>query len=206
MLKRRDRSLIVIFQIIVITLGIISFSYTLGEVSAAGPKGSGTKFTDALKSNYAIAGYVATAIYLLGKVIKSKQVSAIGEGLGYGIAVPTAVALLGKDFLARHLIWKISVGTASWIIGVAVAVYFLWKWREHKQDLFIFSCYPWSAPTGGANCEKCNQQGDLPCSEYQCRSLGQACKLLNPGTKEEKCAWVNRNDVEYPIIKPWQDA
>ena len=39
-----------------------------------------------------------------------------------------------------------------------------------------------------------------PCSEYRCRSLGQACQLLNKGTTQEACAWVNPRDVESPII------
>ena len=65
---------------------------------------------------------------------------------------------------------------------------------------------PWQAPTGGERCEECNLQSGLPCSEYQCKSLGQSCELLNPGTGEEKCVWVNRQDVNPPTIEPWEDA
>jgi len=86
-------------------------------------------------------------------------------------------------------------------VGIAVAVIvFIMTYSETKEKLVTFECQPWEAPTGGANCEKCNN--DLyPCSEYRCRSLGQACQLLNVGTNEEKCAWVNPKDVNSPIIQ-----
>ncbi|MCK5150123.1 hypothetical protein KAJ87_04320, partial [Candidatus Pacearchaeota archaeon] len=91
-------------------------------------------------------------------------------------------------------------------IGVTVGIIvFLMSYRKEEIEVITFSCNPWDAQVGGDDCEECNKQG-LPCSEYQCRSLGQACELLNPGTDEEKCDWVGRNDVEFPIIKPWKDA
>ena len=49
----------------------------------------------------------------------------------------------------------------------------------------------------------CNDQGELPCTEYQCRSLGQACELINKGTGEERCVWINRDDVNAPEIEAW---
>ncbi|MFH1917941.1 MAG: hypothetical protein ABIJ14_02450, partial [Nanoarchaeota archaeon] len=80
-------------------------------------------------------------------------------------------------------------------------------YKDTKTEIVKYDCEAWEAPIGGANCEKCNEQGEgLACSEYQCRSLGQACQLLNPGTTEEKCTWVNRHDVKFPIIQPWEDA
>ncbi|MFH1325669.1 MAG: hypothetical protein ABIH49_02790, partial [archaeon] len=42
--------------------------------------------------------------------------------------------------------------------------------------------------------------------EYQCKSLGQACEIVNKGTNEEKCTWVNRNDVNPPVMEAWRDA
>ena len=99
-------------------------------------------------------------------------------------------------------------GLASGGIGLAVgAAVFLATYKEESTKIIEFECPTWDAPTGGEHCEKCNNQpGGLPCSEYQCRSLGQACELLNPGTDEEKCVWVNRNDVDFPVITPWDGA
>ena len=89
------------------------------------------------------------------------------------------------------------------VVGVAI---FLATYKKTYQEERTFECDPWDAPAGGNDCEKCNQQGDLPCSEYQCRSLGQSCELLNKGTDKEQCAWVNKNDVNPPIITPWEEA
>jgi hypothetical protein len=102
---------------------------------------------------------------------------------------------------------KITHGQISLGVGVLVAALIFYNtYKSESTETITFECDPWDAPTGGENCEKCNQQGSLPCSEYQCRSLGQSCELLNPGTDEEKCVWVNRKDVEFPIITPWEDA
>lgn len=63
---------------------------------------------------------------------------------------------------------------------------------------------PWQAPTGGNACEVCNDD-DLACSEYRCKSLGQSCEIVNEGSVEEKCVYVNPRDVTPPIIKPNYD-
>ncbi len=73
-----------------------------------------------------------------------------------------------------------------------------------KKTYYHFTCLPWQAPAGGQDCEKCNQ--DLKtCSEYRCKSLGQACELLNEGSSNQKCAWIGKNDSSKPKITPWQE-
>ncbi len=95
-----------------------------------------------------------------------------------------------------------SVGIGALIaFGIFAATY-----TKEKKKLVKFDCLPFEPPLGGAKCEECNKDPFRPCSEYRCRSLGQACQLLNPGTNEERCAWVNRNDINSPIIEPWKDA
>lgn len=88
---------------------------------------------------------------------------------------------------------------------VAAAAMFYMMYSDTEQEIITFTCYPWDAPTGGARCEECNDMS-LPCSEYQCKSLGQACELLNPGTDEAKCSWNDRHDAKYPIITPLESA
>ncbi|HLC72897.1 MAG TPA: hypothetical protein VJH37_04930, partial [Candidatus Nanoarchaeia archaeon] len=70
---------------------------------------------------------------------------------------------------------------------------------DTKTETIAISCQPWTAPPGGADCEKCAEDGK-ECSEYRCRSLGQTCKLLNPGTKQEACVDAHPNDAASPII------
>ena len=88
---------------------------------------------------------------------------------------------------------------------LVAAIIFYNSYKKTETETVTFTCNTWDAPTGGSYCEKCNEQS-LPCSEYQCRSLGQACQLVNPGTDEAKCVWVNKNDVAFPTITPWDDA
>ncbi len=85
--------------------------------------------------------------------------------------------------------------------GIFVALY-----SKEKKKFISFQCLPFEPPIGGAKCEECNKDSFRPCSEYRCKSLGQACRLLNPGTNEERCAWVNPRDVKSPTIEPWADA
>jgi hypothetical protein len=102
---------------------------------------------------------------------------------------------------------EIPGGSSTFSIGVgaiSAAIIFYNSYKKQSQETITFTCNPWDAPTGGINCEKCNE-GNLPCSEYQCRSLGQSCELVNPETKESKCVWINKNDVKFPIITPWKE-
>ena len=95
---------------------------------------------------------------------------------------------------------KISWGSVG--IGVAVAALILYfMYSKETSETIKFECKVWEPPLGGRYCEECNKQ-NLPCSEYQCRSLGQSCQLLNKGSSQEKCAWVNRNDVNPPVMTP----
>ena len=76
-----------------------------------------------------------------------------------------------------------------------------------KTDIksVTFECKPWKAPTGGNDCEQCNDNSILGCSEYQCKSLGSQCALINKGTSEQRCIWEDRNNISPPIISPWVD-
>ena len=160
---------------------------------------------------------VAGGIQMLGPMfgLQDEQVDAltksavagiiVGKAL-YGAAESTKVA--GSFFPeATTFFSETSFGLthATWIgIAVGVAV-FLMTYKKEKEKVVQFTCQPWQAPTGGQSCEECNDK-DLPCSEYQCKSLGQACELINPGTGEEKCVWVNRQDVNPPTIEPLLSA
>ncbi len=119
-----------------------------------------------------------------------------------------AFSVLGKGGIGQDWIMKggISPGWAT-VTGIGVAaIIFYTTYKKESQETISFTCNPWEAPVGGEHCEKCNQQGALPCSEYQCRSLGQSCQLLNKGTEDEKCVWVNRKDIKFPVIKAWKEA
>lgn len=83
-------------------------------------------------------------------------------------------------------------------LGVSVAIFVL-IYSKKSTELVEFYCLPWEAPIGGGDCELCNEFEE--CSEYTCKSLGQACEIANPGTEEQNCFWQNPHDVNSPIIE-----
>ncbi len=98
-------------------------------------------------------------------------------------------------------------GLGSFLIGGAVAIaIFLLMNKKEKTEIVRFECLPWDSQARGEKCDECNKQGILPCSEYQCRSLGQGCEIVNAGTEDEECVWINRKDVDSPEVRPWEGA
>jgi len=176
------------------------------------PKGTSVlaqgSYTDAIVSSAAWAGIVAGAVQFIAPMAgaNSDQTNALTVALAGGVFTGQAV----NSLWGQGGVWSSGEGlSAGWSagIGLAVAAVILYMmWKDEETETKTFECDSWQAPTGGANCEKCNKQGELPCSEYQCKSLGQACQLLNPGTEDEKCTWVNRKDVNPPVIKPLTSA
>jgi len=86
------------------------------------------------------------------------------------------------------------------LIGIAVfLVIFLLTYKKESQKPIEFQCLPWQAPMGGKNCEMCNKYSE--CSEYSCKSYGQACDLVNKGQKNQKCVWKDPMDTNSPTIE-----
>ena len=118
---------------------------------------------------------------------------------------------LTKDFWAgpgEKGLFGMGSGPGALGTGIIVAVIvFIVMYEKESKEIVTFSCKPWQAPVGriaGNDCEKCNLEEG--CSEYRCKSLGQACQLLNAGTTDEKCAWVNPKDTTSPQISMWEDV
>ena len=95
------------------------------------------------------------------------------------------------------------VNTLAWIYTIYSLLDVLLS--DTKTEIITVTCEPWQAPTGGADCDKCDEDGK-ECSEYRCRSLGQMCKLLNAGTEAEACVNSNPNDATSPIISADPEA
>ncbi|MBS3086606.1 hypothetical protein J4422_02795 [Candidatus Pacearchaeota archaeon] len=123
----------------------------------------------------------------------------IEKAISAGVSIGVFASMTLKD-LGINAILGISAPVIGLIVAVVIFAVFA---KDVKYDLYSFTCYPWDAPLGGQYCDRCNK-GGLPCTEYQCESLGQACELVNKGTTEELCIWKNRDDVTPPIMQPWQ--
>ena len=131
----------------------------------------------------------------------------IGPMIGFSETNTDALSVALSAGLGVHKMFAVGSKTAgTWLanplVGVGIgALVFLATYRAENTDVVEFECMPWQAPSGGEDCELCND-GDLPCSEYRCRSLGQNCEIVNSGTEDEKCVAISRNDVSPPIIRP----
>lgn len=180
-----------------------------------GGKGFGAGVPGALFSGLVWGGIVYGAVYLIGSLLglSNKQTQSLAMGLGAGTFVGSTLYFTGKNLLAQG--YFSATGKAPFLLsgwggfligaGVATAIILATYTRE-KKEIVRFECLPWEAPLGGENCEKCNENKLMPCSEYRCKSLGQACELENKGTDEEICIWKNREDTQAPKIFPWNEA
>jgi hypothetical protein len=91
-------------------------------------------------------------------------------------------------------------GTQAALFGLGVAVViFLLTYKKKVEKIVEFKCLPWQAPIGGADCELCNDYEE--CNEYTCKSLGQACGIINEGSEEQKCVWLHPYDVNGPTLE-----
>lgn len=151
-----------------------------------------------------LAQQVTNWVVYQGTDLTEAQAKVVGDAAGAGVLAYHLTQGAREQFTGK-LGAQQSTGW-GWGVGAAVA---LWYIYENYEDLdtksVTIQCTVWEAPTGGRNCEKCNNKF-FGCSEYQCKSLGKGCNLLNPGSEEELCTWINRHDIDAPEITPWDDV
>ncbi|MCK5624708.1 hypothetical protein KAI04_02610 [Candidatus Pacearchaeota archaeon] len=145
------------------------------------------------------AGRIATQI-LMKKITEQVAAEMIKSGVTAAVAQSTVIGTLGP------LAGLIALPGFGWMMAGAGIIVSLMFFKNERYQPVTYQCNAWQPQTGGDDCEQCNNQGLLPCTDYQCRSLGQGCELINQGTGNEKCVWINPNDVKYPIIEPWENA
>ena len=101
------------------------------------------------------------------------------------------------------------------VVALLVLVSFILGGGSTATKTVTINCLPWQPPATAEYCEQCTEDkrynassyiNPTLCSEYRCKSLGAACKLVNHGTKDQACVGQNPNDVNAPIITPWREA
>ncbi|MBI2630064.1 hypothetical protein HYW76_03105 [Candidatus Pacearchaeota archaeon] len=155
------------------------------------------------------AGIAVGAIQMIGNLFGFEQqsINAASMAAFAGIMIGKGAWGLGQYINGGTLQFGFSSAWAWGSVlggGVVALLVFEFMYKEQAKKVVSFECQPWQPPIGGKDCEKCNNE-IYPCSEYRCRSLGQACQLLNAGTGKEKCAWVNPKDVNSPVMQPWTE-
>lgn len=157
------------------------------------------------------AGIAYLAGQILGDLLGLED--GVGDAISAGLAAGAFTYSIAAEFAtggaaqSTFNVLGTSIVSGPFLIGLAVAaIVAVVLWEEEKYEIVSFECLPWEAPLGGNDCERCNDDPLRPCTEYRCRSLGQACELVNKGTTQEMCTWVSRNDVLAPTITPAEDV
>jgi len=116
------------------------------------------------------------------------------------IASGVAGGIMGYSFATTGQLFAVCPYCLA-ALGIFIAVVAILGIGKVKTIDVEFTCMPWEAPTGGDNCNKCNEDKLKPCSKYRCESLGQACQILNENTENPIC-----ESIEYepnpPVISP----
>jgi hypothetical protein len=63
---------------------------------------------------------------------------------------------------------------------------------------YSFTCKNFVPPSGGSQCDECGKN-DLPCSEYECESLGKKCEFTEP-EDSDKAYCTSSTDTTAPSI------
>lgn len=202
--------------------GLNAFTGSIAPKTAASPtlmqsffggKAFGAGFGGALFSGLVWGAVIGIAGYFIADMLGLEDPESVGLGLGVGGAVGVTSYLYGANMAAAGTPLTGGFSTfatsafGATLIGVGIAaVIIIATYTEQKQELVRFECLPWEAPLGGSQCEVCNDNPWMPCSEYRCKSLGQGCELINKGSTEEACVWVTKGDTAAPHITPSDEA
>ena len=92
------------------------------------------------------------------------------------------------------------IGIAAFIAGIIISI-ISYK-TENQYYVMSYTCAPWEPPLVG-NCDACNKNSLLPCSDYRCRSLGTDCQYFNSLGEPGTCAKIA--DTTSATIKPWPE-
>src|SRR3989344_2062171 len=179
--------------------GIASGKYTFGVNGATG------QALGYLAQGLLWGAGVAMLVQFLGPMFglskentNALSTAAIIVGVGAGVA-----KIIAKQWFTGN------TATLQWTFGLSfiaiTAIVFILMYKDTKKHIVNVQCLPWEPQLGGAKCDDCNKDPLRPCSEYRCKSLGQACDIVNKGTAKEQCVWISKGDVNSPTITPWDE-
>jgi hypothetical protein len=151
------------------------------------------------------AGQLFTAVFAM--FASGRNMDAINSAIWYitGAITLAVITLVILVYAGISLGILSCIPVIGWIAAaieiVLLSLWVLMTYQNYAQDIFAYSVSIWKAPSGGKNCERCNDL-EYGCSEYQCHAFGKACNITNAGTTEERCVWLNPGDITGPEITP----
>ncbi|MEM3074470.1 MAG: hypothetical protein QW727_00820 [Candidatus Pacearchaeota archaeon] len=217
-----------LFLIANILLGIFAFAFIMnvevvrGQADGVGSNGDeegkvedqngignkgGKTGEEKGSKKFKIGNFTKSASYITGGLALGQIIKELAGDEPWGDALGNALGVAGGVSGFSSLFpEKTFLGGNAHLLGVGAGILtFILTYKKIEYETVFFTCQPWEAPIGGNDCEKCND-GVHPCSEYRCKSLGQACDLVNKGTEKELCVWTNPRDVNSPSIRPLESA
>ncbi len=177
--------------------------FTGNSFGTTGAAGVASSLTSGLVWGAIVGGVAYGVAKLVG--LNGDQAMSIGLSAGGGTFAGTTTY-----FLAQHGTLGATLQGSAALTGIGVGVIvggtiLVMTYKEQRKEIITFECFPWEPPLGGADCELCNADPLRPCSEYRCKSLGQACEIVNAGSANPMCVWVGKGDTSAPVISPWED-
>ena len=122
------------------------------------------------------------------------------------IAILEAYSIIQPDFISSlirpHLDEYFNLETEKKVQNID-SNYITKHSAKDKFDSSEFTCDAWVAPKriDEDMCEICNDDPSRPCTEYQCKSLGQGCELVGLDTDHPLCKG-REAEIAAPIISP----
>ena len=144
-------------------------------------------------------GILDTIILVATVVVDTVSVISAGGGFA-AITEALTAAAAGSAATGYGIIVAIVLLIIAALIAITAAVI---GEGDVKKKTVTIECLPWQAPKGGANCGRCDDDINKPCTEYRCRSLGTTCEIINEGTEKVECIDNNPNDIKAPKITPF---
>src|SRR3989344_4989597 len=188
-------------------LGILgtatSTATTATGTAAAGTTTAGGTTTAKLALNVVRSALApaatAAAIYFIFKAAGAGQqnlnmianAGLVGASVGFAASF---VAILVIESATGPVGW-----VAAAVTAIVMGIWILFGYQNYVQEIISYQISAWQPQTGGAKCDECNKF-EFGCTEYQCKTFGQGCGIVNKGTTQERCVWLNPNDRDYPEL------
>ena len=188
-------------------LSTLAIGITLGNLMgslAAKVFGLGGEAAKIVQITGTLAGtFVAVDVLVAQAAVVSEAVG--GAGAASGGAASGGGILSSTGGITMLPLYGVVLIAIAVIIIVAVVLKLLGIGKV-KKTTAVFTCEPWQAPPGGTDCHLCDKNSLIPCTNYRCESLGDSCRLINEGTKEQSCVDISPNDNTVPTITPYEEA